>query len=112
MASSSPTPGRAARGSSTGQPFSVLLDLLGRRWAITVLWSLRAGRLTYGQLKAQDPRISHGTLSTRLRELQDARLIETAPDGGYHLSTRGEELVAIWQPLSAWAIEWGADFDD
>ena len=41
--SGTPLPGRPVRGSATGRPIMALLDLLGRRWALRVLWELRAG---------------------------------------------------------------------
>jgi len=41
--SGTPLPGRPVRGSATGRPIMALLDLLGRRWALRVLWELRSG---------------------------------------------------------------------
>ena len=38
-----PIPGKPVRGSKTGRPIMALLDLLGRRWALRVLWELRNG---------------------------------------------------------------------
>ena len=36
-----PKPGTPVRGSRTGRPIMAALDLLGRRWALRVLWELR-----------------------------------------------------------------------
>ncbi|HTO53257.1 MAG TPA: transcriptional regulator, partial [Myxococcota bacterium] len=38
-----PRPGAAVRGSRSGRPIMAALDLLGRRWALRVLWELRNG---------------------------------------------------------------------
>ena len=46
-----PRPGRRVRGSATGRPIMAALDLLGRRWALRVLWELRAGGLTFRALR-------------------------------------------------------------
>ena len=34
-------PGRPARGSKSGRPIMALLDLLGRRWTLRIVWELR-----------------------------------------------------------------------
>ena len=36
-----PKPGRRVRGSATGRPIMALLDLLGRRMTLRILWELR-----------------------------------------------------------------------
>jgi hypothetical protein len=36
-----PKPGKPVRGSQTGRPIMTLLDLLGRRWTLRILWELR-----------------------------------------------------------------------
>jgi len=41
MARPAPRPGRPVRGSRTGRPIMALLDLLGRRWVLRILWELR-----------------------------------------------------------------------
>ena len=33
----------AVRGSRTGRPIMALLDLLGRRWTLRIIWELRDG---------------------------------------------------------------------
>ena len=38
-------PGQPVRGSASGRPIMALLDLLGRRWALRILWELRDGPL-------------------------------------------------------------------
>ena len=35
----------AVRGSRTGRPVMALLDLLGRRWTLRIVWELRDGPL-------------------------------------------------------------------
>ena len=34
----------AVRGSRTGRPIMALLDLLGRRWTLRIIWELREDR--------------------------------------------------------------------
>ncbi len=42
-ASSSPPPARIVEGAESRRPIMQLLDLLGRRWALRILWELRSG---------------------------------------------------------------------
>src|SRR5208282_2198038 len=44
-------PGRPARGSVSGRPIMALLDLLGRRWALRVIWELREEPLVFRALQ-------------------------------------------------------------
>lgn len=84
-----------------------LLDLLGRRWSLRVVWELRDGTSTFRELQEACGGISSSVLATRLRELRDADVIVVA-DGGYRLSREGHELLKAYAPLDAWARRWAA----
>lgn len=102
---------RPVRGSTTGRPIMALLDLLGRRWSLRVLWELRAGPLSFRALRAACSEISPSVLNQRLRELREAGLA-TRTDSGYELTGLGWELLEFFAPLNAWAERWargGAD---
>jgi len=99
-----PKVGTTVRGSKTGRPIMVVLDLLGRRGALRVLWELRGEPLTFRALQeACDTNPS--LLNTRLTELRASGLVDHAPSG-YHLTSNGRSLYAAMQPLSAWASSW------
>lgn len=103
-----PMPGRPVRGSRTGRPIMVLLDLLGRRWALRVLWELSDGRaMTFRELQHAAGDISSSVLTSRLQELAEAGLVTHA--GGYDLTDHGRSLLDLMTPLDAWAKEWSAD---
>lgn len=80
-------------------------DLLGRRWALRVLWELRSGAYTFRSLRAACEDISPAVLNTRLRELRDAELIERI-DEGYALTSLGRQLIEALAPLDAWSKRW------
>jgi len=83
-----------------------LLDLLGRRWALRLLWELRDGEaLTFRELQARCGNVSSSVLNQRLRELRDAGVITQRP-GGYLLTGDGEKLILAMAPMDAWANEW------
>jgi len=84
-----------------------LLDLLGRRWALRVLWELRAGKsLTFRELQASCGGISSSVLNDRLQELRVARILTTEPTGGYQLTRSGQELLDVLGPVDKWAKNW------
>ncbi len=101
---STPRPGRKVRGSTRGRPIMALLDLLGRRGALRVLWELRAESLTFRALQ-QAAQTNPSVLNTRLTELREAGIIEHDGDG-YALTTRGRSLIERLAPLHAWAEGW------
>lgn len=103
---STPLPGRPVRGSRTGRPAMALLDLLGRRWALRILWELRdGGAPTFRDLQERCGDISSSVLTDRLGELRDARIVASEPRG-YHLTAEGRELLAALAPVDAWAKRW------
>lgn len=99
---------RGVRGSRTGRPIMAVLDLLGRRWMLRVLWQLRDGPLTFRALREQCDDVSPSVLSTRLAEMRDAGLAETRTDQGYALTAEGARLLDVLAPLNAWATRWAA----
>ena len=94
------------RGSRTGRPVMVLLDLLGRRWALRILWELRDGPRTFRSLRAACEDVSPSVLNARLRELREAGLVEQREGEGYAATKSAEELGELLLPLDAWAKRW------
>lgn len=105
-----PKPGSPVRGSKTGQPIMALFDLLGRSWAMGIIWHLNQGPSTFRKLQEYCESISPTTLNKRLKELSDSYLIERSIDG-YQLTTQGKELFDLISPLGAWAKVWAANFN-
>ena len=101
-----PRPGKSVRGSRSGRPIMAVLDLLGRRWALRVLWELRVGSVTFRALQARCDAMSPSVLNQRLRELREAGIAELDPDGGYRLTAAGRTLLAALAPLTDWAKRW------
>jgi DNA-binding HxlR family transcriptional regulator len=87
-----------------------LLDLLGRRWALRVLWELsQAGApIAFRELQERCAGMSSSVLSTRLRELREAGLVEAGGEGGLTLTGQGRSLLEVLAPVSAWADGWSS----
>lgn len=101
----SPKPGTPVRGSTTGRPIMVLLDLLGRRWSLRVIWELHKRPLTFRDLQTACGGISPTILNTRLAELRGADIV-TQHDAGYALTTEGQHLLKELLGLHDWAERW------
>jgi DNA-binding HxlR family transcriptional regulator len=97
---------RRVRGSRTGRPIMVLLDLLGRRWTLRILWELRVGSLTSRALRAACDEASPTVLNQRLKELREAGFVELGDGGGYGLTQLGRELNETSLPLYHFAERW------
>jgi DNA-binding HxlR family transcriptional regulator len=86
----------------------VAFDLLGRRWALRVLWELRDERLGFRALQERCEGMSSSVLRDRLGELVTAGILDTDDERRYGLTAHGEGLLRALAPLSAWAEAWGA----
>jgi DNA-binding HxlR family transcriptional regulator len=103
-----PKPGAKVRGSVSGSPINAIFDLLGRRWALGILWYLGDGPSAFCRLQEECGGMSPTILNTRLKELQDADIVERTL-GGYALTQRGKKLRAYIVPVANWAADWSKD---
>ncbi|WP_448029547.1 winged helix-turn-helix transcriptional regulator [Bradyrhizobium liaoningense] len=108
MAKQPGTKTRPARGSRTGRPIMVLLDLLGRRWSLRILWELRDGPLTSRVLRTACDEASPTVLQARLTELREAGFVELGEGGGYGLTALGRDLCETFMPLHRFAERWSS----
>lgn len=106
MAKQTASRSRSVRGSRTGRPIMVLLDLLGRRWSLRILWELRDAPLTSRGLRTACDEASPTVLQARLTELREAGFVELGEAGGYGLTALGQELCENFMPLHRFAERW------
>lgn len=99
--------GRPARGTATGRPILVVLDALGRRGALRLLWELGDGAPRSFRMLVAACESNPGSLNTRLRELRGLNLIALGPEG-YALTEHGRDLAEILIALNGWADAWAA----
>lgn len=92
--------------------FHAGIELIGRRWNGVILQSLRGRPPRFNQLREQIPRITDAMLSLRLRELEDAGVVErtvtmTRPvEVRYQLTAVGERLAPVLDAVAAWSQDW------
>ena len=85
-----------------------LLDLLGRRWALRILWELRdEPATTFRDLQVRCGDVSSSVLNQRLRELRGGGIIAIGDPNGYQLTDQGRDLLGALAPIDEWATHWG-----
>ena len=100
---------------STGKPFSRSacaiansLDIVGDKWSLLVVRDLLHGKRTFGELLASPEGIPTNILADRLKRLEAAGLISSAPYQdrpvryAYSLSAKGEALGEVLLALLRW----------
>ena len=102
---------KSNRRSSGGRPIMVLLELLGRRWVLRILWELRDDPLSFRGLQAACDGVSPSVLNQRLSDLRGVDLVALGNDG-YHLTASGRSLFQYFQPLNRWAEDWAGQLED
>jgi DNA-binding HxlR family transcriptional regulator len=89
-------------------PIANTLDLVGDKWSLLVVRDLLHGKRTYGELLDSPEGIPTNILADRLRRLEDARLLASAPYQehpvryAYTLTEKGAELGGILLALVQW----------
>jgi DNA-binding HxlR family transcriptional regulator len=92
---------------SYGQYCSIAraLDLVGDRWTMLIVRELLLrGPSRFTDLKHGLPGIATNLLSTRLRELEDAALIESGD--AYSLTEDGRALEPVLRALGGWGLRY------
>lgn len=84
------------------------LDVVGNRWSLLVVRELLTGPARYGQLQAGLPGISTNLLTERLRELEEAGVVQRQLDSdrngvAYALTPWGHELRNTVAALVNWS---------
>ena len=91
----------------SGADKGTMLDLLGRRWTLRIIWELHQGAMTFRGLQDRCEGMSSSVLSQRLHELREAGIVTLRDRAGYRLSGEGEALLDPLWPLNDWAARWG-----
>lgn len=85
-----------------------VLNLVGGRWKMIIIYKLSKGERRYSELKRALPHITDRMLALHLRELEGDGLVartvfaEVPPRVEYHLTASGHDLAASFNGLEAW----------
>ncbi len=86
-------------------PIVGLLDSLGRRWSLRIIWELQEGPVKFRALRKACDGVSPSVLNTRVAELRRLHLVKKT-DKGYALTADGKSLAGQLQELDHWARRW------
>lgn len=92
-------------------PIARASEVLAERWTPIILRNLLLGVTTFSQIAAGAPGLSPTLLTTRLRELERAGVVQTTPNPAgrgsrYHLTAAGEDLTEVMKALGTWGERW------
>jgi DNA-binding HxlR family transcriptional regulator len=100
-------PGKKVGSSQSGRPIIAVLNLLGRRWCLRILWELHQnGPSSFRTLQRLCGDISPTVLNSRLSELREAEIIDLRGGEGYIITEEGIALGGIVNQLNTWSKSW------
>jgi len=86
-------------------PIAKAVEVVGERWSLLIVREMLVGARRFNEIARGLPGISRTLLSSRLRQMERAGLIERR-NSGYALSPAGEDLAPLVFGLGAWAQTW------
>lgn len=92
-------------------PVALASEVFAERWTPIIVRELLAGRHRFNELQHGVGGISQSLLIQRLRRLEEAGVVERAPNPAgrgseYHLTPSGAELQGVLERLAIWAQRW------
>ena len=93
-------------------PIAMASELLCTRWTMPLLRELIAGSTRFSDLRRGVPRMSPTLLSRRLKELQEAGVVERTAvrsEKGvfeYRMTESGEDLRTVVEAIGSWGQKW------
>lgn len=92
-------------------PVAKAAEVLAERWTFLIIRELLSGSNRFNELRKGLPMMSPSLLSTRLKELEHAKIIKRKTLPGekttvYTLTSGGEELRPIILGLGVWGLKW------
>jgi DNA-binding HxlR family transcriptional regulator len=92
-------------------PVARASEILADRWTPLIVRELILGSHRFNEIERGLPGISRSLLASRLRDLEDAGVVERLPSAqskvtAYHLSQAGRDLKTVIETLGAWGVRW------
>ena len=100
------------KGKTFNNPVQLSLDIIGGKWKILVIWSLKDGSKRYGELRKSLPKVTHKMLTQQLRELEQDEILkrkvypEVPPKVEYSLTLLGKSVLPVIDLLREWGEEY------
>jgi DNA-binding HxlR family transcriptional regulator len=84
-------------------------EIFAERWTPLIIRNLHLGCASFNEIVEGAPGLSRTLLSQRLKQLERAGIVESAPKAHghqYKLTSAGDELFAVCQSLGEWGARW------
>jgi DNA-binding HxlR family transcriptional regulator len=84
-------------------------EIFAERWTPLIIRNLHLGCASFNAIVEGAPGLSRTLLSQRLKQLERAGIVESAPKAHghqYKLTSAGDELFAVCQSLGEWGARW------
>ncbi len=91
-------------------PVSNSLDLIGDKWSLLIVRDMFAGKTLYREFMASPEGIATNILASRLRDLEQAGIIEKNLEKGsarrpaYQLTEKGRALYPVLNAIADWGL--------
>lgn len=105
------------RNKEYNNPVEISLDIIGGKWKMPIIWSLKDNSKRYGELRKLLPKVTHKMLTQQLRELETDEIIirkvyaEVPPKVEYSLTLLGKSVIPVIDLLNEWGEEYNSVFD-
>ncbi|MDQ7092137.1 helix-turn-helix domain-containing protein [Desulfosporosinus sp. PR] len=92
--------------------FESAFELIGKRWTGLIIRVLQTGPKRFKELAETIPNVSGRVLTERLKELECEGIIhrhvypEMPVRIEYSLSSKGRDLIPVFDELQKWAVKW------
>ena len=90
------------------RPIVQLIDILGTKWVLRILWELNKGPCSFRELQRRCGGLSPTMINTRIKDLCAAHLMIKSGDSGYMLTAHGNELIELFYPLNEFSERWSS----
>lgn len=87
-------------------PLAQASQILSERWTLLIIREFVAGSTRFSEIEKGVPTMSPSLLSTRLKSLVEAGILENVQKGIYRLTNAGQELRPIIELMGAWGHRW------
>ena len=88
-------------------PIGMCMEFLGGAWTPNIIWNLIGGARRFSELRSDIPAVSAKVLSARLKELEEAGIVErevqptSPPSVEYSLTGLGRELIPAIEAIAS-----------
>lgn len=93
-------------------PIEALIDIIGGKWKLCILYQLFQGTKRYGELKRLVPKATERMLTLQLRELEFSGIVkrtvypEVPPKVEYSLTELGLSLEPVLERMLNWSTKY------